>query len=268
MKMTRKEAIRIAVLLAIMGIIIHFLIMNGFGNILSIKVINGDVNDCYFELYNIDDTPIDTSSYKITVKDNTITYSSFLLPHSFKLKTDEIGIAPRKAVLNRMFNMYLEFDAQTHRIVDLGPQYFMDTTLPKLIIYSIVLVYWLFTVLTKIFFLKKKYHDIPITAATSYISFFMACLTLIPLSLFKELYDSDMINLSSVFMISSAISSFIEILLFWLYYKHIAKVESVDVEKQINFLNSSKIILFTNYYYIFVIYLILRIVLALNYYSV
>ena len=77
-----------------------------------------------------------------------------------------------------------------------------------------------------------------------------------------------MINLSSVFMISSAISSFIEILLFWLYYKHIAKVESVDVEKQINFLNSSKIILFTNYYYIFVIYLILRIVLALNYYSV
>ncbi len=95
MKMTRKEAIRIAVLLAIMGIIIHFLIMNGFGNILSIKVINGDVNDCYFELYNVDDTPIDTSSYKITVKDNTITYSSFLLPHSFKLKTDEIGIAPR-----------------------------------------------------------------------------------------------------------------------------------------------------------------------------
>ena len=73
MKMTRKEAIRIAVLLAIMGIIIHFLIMNGFGNILSIKVINGDVNDCYFELYNVDDTPIDTSSYKITVKDNTPT---------------------------------------------------------------------------------------------------------------------------------------------------------------------------------------------------
>ena len=56
----------------------------------------------------------------------------------------------------------------------------------------------------------------------------------------------------------------------WLYPPPgtIVEIKPDDVEKQINFLNSSKIILFTNYYYIFVIYLILKIVLALNYYSV